>query len=154
MTLGGLLSAPPAIVAAGVDVFSDALRAQGAEVHDVDWRPPGFGDPADLPRSPSTRAGPPPTGRRSSGCWPPARELVDVRPARDVIGLADRTLLHSGPPLTWEMASGPDARRADRRLPVRGLGVRRSRRPRGSSPPARSRSTPATTTGRSARWRA
>ena len=48
MTLGGLLSAPPAIVAAGVDVFSDALRAQGAEVHDVDWRPPGFGDPADL----------------------------------------------------------------------------------------------------------
>ena len=48
MTLGGLLSAPPAIVAAGVDVFSDALRAQGAEVHDVDWRPPGFGDPDDL----------------------------------------------------------------------------------------------------------
>ena len=30
MSLGGLLSAPPAIVAAGVDVFSDALRAQGA----------------------------------------------------------------------------------------------------------------------------
>ena len=41
--LGGLLSAPPAIVAAGVDVFSDALRVQGADVHDVDWRPPAFG---------------------------------------------------------------------------------------------------------------
>ena len=36
-------SSPP-----GVDVFSDALRAQGAEVHDVDWRPPGFGDADDL----------------------------------------------------------------------------------------------------------
>ena len=48
MTLGGILTAPPTIVAAGVDVFSDALRAQGAEVHDVDWRPPGFGEPADL----------------------------------------------------------------------------------------------------------
>ena len=48
MTLGGLLDGPPAVVAAGVDVFSDALRAQGAEVHDVDWRPPGFGDAADL----------------------------------------------------------------------------------------------------------
>ena len=37
----------PSIVAAGVGVFSDALRAQGAEVHDADWRPPAFGDPAD-----------------------------------------------------------------------------------------------------------
>ena len=43
-----LLSRTPAVVAAGVDVFSAALRAQGADVHDVDWRPPGFGDPADL----------------------------------------------------------------------------------------------------------
>ena len=33
--------------------------------------------------------------------------LVDVRPAREVIGLRDRMLLHSGPPLTWETASGP-----------------------------------------------
>ena len=55
MTLGGLLSAPPAIVAAGVDVFSDALRAQGASVTDVDWRPPGFGDPADLAAIASSR---------------------------------------------------------------------------------------------------
>ena len=34
-------------------------------------------------------------------------QLVDVRPAREVIGLPDRMLLHSGPPLTWETASGP-----------------------------------------------
>ena len=43
-----LLSSPPVVVAAGVDVFSAALRDQGADVHDVYWRPPGFGDPADL----------------------------------------------------------------------------------------------------------
>ena len=53
MTLGGILTAPPTIVAAGVDVFSDALRAQGADVRDVDWRPPAFGDPADLTALPS-----------------------------------------------------------------------------------------------------
>jgi hypothetical protein len=107
MTLGGLLSAPPAIVAAGVDVFSDALRAQGVEVHDVDWRPPGFGDPADL----AALALDP---RRNSAnrvaverILAAGSQLVDVRPAREVIGLADRTLLHSGPPLTWETASGP-----------------------------------------------
>jgi hypothetical protein len=107
MTLGGLLSSPPAIVAAGVDVFSDALRAQGAEVHDVDWRPPGFGDPADL----AALALDP---RRNSAnrvaverILAAGSQLVDVRPAREVIGLADRMLLHSGPPLTWETASGP-----------------------------------------------
>jgi hypothetical protein len=107
MTLGGLLSGPPAVVAAGVDVFSDALRAQGAEVHDVDWRPPGFGaaeDIADLALDP----------RRASAnrvaverVLAAGSQLVDVRPAREVIGLPDRMLLHSGPPLTWETASGP-----------------------------------------------
>jgi hypothetical protein len=107
MTLGGLLSAPPAIVAAGVDVFSDALRAQGASVHDVDWRPPGFGDAADLAalaldprRNTANRVA-------VERVLAAGSQLVDVRPAREVIGLQDRTLLHSGPPLTWETASGP-----------------------------------------------
>ena len=81
--------------------------------------------PPTSPRSPSTRAGRRRTGRRSSGCSPRARVLVDVRPAREVIGLADRTLLHAGPPLTLGGRLGPDARCADRRLPLRGLGVRR-----------------------------
>jgi Protein of unknown function (DUF1116) len=107
MTLGGLLSAPPAIVAAGVDVFSDALRAQGADVHDVDWRPPGFGDPVDLAAlalDPRRNAANRVAVERILAA---GSQLVDVRPAREVIGLQDRTLLHSGPPLTWETASGP-----------------------------------------------
>ncbi|HEY4630932.1 MAG TPA: DUF1116 domain-containing protein [Blastococcus sp.] len=107
MSLGGLLSAPPAIVAAGVDVFSDALRAQGADVHDVDWRPPGFGDPVDLAAlalDPRRDAANRVAVERILAA---GSQLVDVRPAREVIGLQDRTLLHSGPPLTWETASGP-----------------------------------------------
>jgi hypothetical protein len=107
MSLGGLLSAPPAIVAAGVDVFSDALRAQGADVHDVDWRPPGFGDPGDLAAlalDPRRDAANRVAVERILAA---GSQLVDVRPAREVIGIQDRTLLHSGPPLTWETASGP-----------------------------------------------
>jgi hypothetical protein len=107
MSLGGLLSAPPAIVAAGVDVFSDALRAQGADVHDVDWRPPGFGDPVDLAAlalDPRRDAANRVAVERILAA---GSQLVDVRPAREVIGLQDRRLLHSGPPLTWETASGP-----------------------------------------------
>jgi hypothetical protein len=107
VTLGGLLSGPPAVVAAGVDVFSDALRAQGAEVHDVDWRPPGFGSAEDIADLALDR-------RRASAnrtaverVLAAGSQLVDVRPAREVIGLRDRMLLHSGPPLTWETASGP-----------------------------------------------
>jgi hypothetical protein len=107
MSLGGLLDGPPVVVAAGVDVFSDALRAQGAEVHDVDWRPPGFGsaeDIADLALDPRRAAANRVAVERVLAA---GSQLVDVRPAREVIGLPDRMLLHSGPPLTWETASGP-----------------------------------------------
>jgi hypothetical protein len=107
MTLADLLSAPPAIVAAGVDVFSDALRAQGAEVHDVDWRPPGFGDPADLAAlalDPRRAAANRTAVERVMAA---GSQLVDVRPAREVLGLPDRVLLHAGPPIAWADASGP-----------------------------------------------
>ncbi|RBY92535.1 DUF1116 domain-containing protein [Blastococcus sp. TF02A-30] len=107
MTLGGILSGPPAIVAAGVSVFSDALRAQGAEVHDVDWRPPGFGSAEDLAAvalDPRRAAANRTAVERLMAA---GSVLVDVRPARDVIGLADRTILHAGPPIEWADASGP-----------------------------------------------
>jgi hypothetical protein len=105
--LGGLLAAPPAVVAAGVDVFSDALRAQGAGVHDVDWRPPGFGDPADLAALAldARRA----TANRTAveRVMAAGSLLVDVRPASAVLDLPERTLLHAGPPIAWADASGP-----------------------------------------------
>ncbi|MFW3171666.1 DUF1116 domain-containing protein [Geodermatophilus sp. CPCC 206100] len=107
MSLGDLLSAPPAIVAAGVDVFSDALRAQGAEVHDVEWRPPGFGDPADLAAlalDPRRAAANRTAVERIMAA---GSQLVDVRPASEVLDLPERTLLHAGPPIAWADASGP-----------------------------------------------
>lgn len=105
--LGGLLAAPPAIVAAGVDVFSDALRAQGADVHDVDWRPPGFGDAADLTAlalDPRRAAANRTAVERVLAA---GSVLTDVRPAREVLDLPDRMLLHAGPPIEWADASGP-----------------------------------------------
>jgi hypothetical protein len=107
MTLEGLIATPPAIVAAGVDVFSDALRVQGTDVRHVDWRPPAFGDPADLaalaldPRRVAANR------TAVERVMAAGSHLVDVRPAREVIGLADRTLLHAGPPIEWADASGP-----------------------------------------------
>ncbi|HEX2072386.1 MAG TPA: DUF1116 domain-containing protein, partial [Geodermatophilus sp.] len=105
--LGGLLAAPPTIVAAGVDVFSDALRAQGVEVHDVDWRPPGFGDAGDLAAlalDPRRAAANRTAVERVLAA---GAVLVDVRPASEVLDLPERTLLHAGPPIEWADASGP-----------------------------------------------
>src|SRR4051812_33879977 len=124
MTLGGLLGGPPAIVAAGVDVFSDALRAQGAEVHDVDWRPPGFGDPADLAAlalNPRRNAANRVAVERILAA---GSQLVDVRPARgDRPAGPDAAALRSAADLGDRLR--PDAWRADRGLPLRGLGRRR-----------------------------
>jgi FdrA protein len=40
----GALAAPLAAVNVGLEVFHDALRAQGVAVVQVDWRPPAGGD--------------------------------------------------------------------------------------------------------------
>ncbi len=107
MSVRDLLSAPPTVVAAGVAVLSDALRAQGADVRDVDWRPPAFGDPADvaaLALDPRRAAANRTAVERLMAA---GSHLVDVRPAREVLGLGDRTLLHAGPPIEWADASGP-----------------------------------------------
>src|SRR6478672_935361 len=48
--LHGLLSGEPSVVTAGVGLFADALRAQAAQVTEVDWRPPMDGTEADLAR--------------------------------------------------------------------------------------------------------
>jgi hypothetical protein len=151
MSLDELLSGPPSIVAAGVDVFSDALRAQGADVHDVDWRPPAFGAPAELAAiALDTRRA---VANRTAveRVLAAGSQLVDVRPAREVLGLPDRTLLHAGPPIAWVDASGPCAVRSSAPACSR-AGPPRWRRRSGSSPPARSPWTPATTTPPSARW--
>jgi hypothetical protein len=102
-----LLSGTPAVVAAGVDVFSAALRAQGADVQDVDWRPPGFGDPADLATLALDRRRAAANRTAVERVMAAGSHLVDVRLARDVLGLGDRTLLHAGPPIGWDDASGP-----------------------------------------------
>jgi Protein of unknown function (DUF1116) len=102
-----LLRREPDLITAGVELFAAAAEAQAARVTRVDWRPPMPGTQADLD---VVMADP----RR----WDANREavrrmlavrphLVDVRPAAEVLGLARDDVLHAGPPITWEDASGP-----------------------------------------------
>ena len=105
--LQGLLTRDPAVVAAGADLFGEALRDQAVPVTDVEWRPPMEGTEQALaqvladPRL--TEANALALERITSA----EAELVRVAPASELLGLRPGEFLHSGPPLTWERASGP-----------------------------------------------
>ncbi|MPZ93472.1 MAG: DUF1116 domain-containing protein [Propionibacteriales bacterium] len=102
-----LLSEEPRVVTAGVELFADALAAQAVPTTQVDWRPPVAGTEADLavvmgdPRRAASNRTALERMLRSTA------ELVDVRPAAEVLGLQRGQFLHAGPPITWERASGP-----------------------------------------------
>jgi Protein of unknown function (DUF1116) len=92
----------------GLDLFADALEAQGVETARVEWRPPAvepspataaiFNDPR-IAAANATAVG------RLIESRP---VLVDVRPAREALpGMTERTFFHAGPPLDWASASGP-----------------------------------------------
>jgi len=105
--LRGLLSADVSVATAGVSLFADALRAQAVPVTETAWQPPLAGTAADLavvladPRREEANAE---AFRRMTAA---GADLVDVRPAREALGLEKGTFLHAGPPITWERASGP-----------------------------------------------
>jgi Protein of unknown function (DUF1116) len=105
-----------AAVNVGLDLFADAVRAQGAETVEVDWRPPAGGDPATI--------------RALESLWGRHGELVSsaneeavarieaaspqavaVARAADVIPvLSGRTLLHSGTEIEFERVCDPQRR--------------------------------------------
>ncbi len=103
----GPTSSPSHVVSAGADLFADAVAAQALAVSRVDWRPPMPGTEADL----ATVAGDPlrhAANQRALGAMlGVTARLVDVAPARDVLGLTAGQFLHAGPPISWERASGP-----------------------------------------------
>ncbi|RIQ18808.1 YlbE family protein [Jiangella rhizosphaerae] len=102
-----LLGAEPRVVSAGVDLFAAALAAQAVPVTTVDWRPPVAGTEDALTRVLADPRRPDANALALSRMLEAGAELVDVRPARDVLGLEPGQFLHAGPPITWERASGP-----------------------------------------------
>src|SRR5215208_6959152 len=89
----------------GLSTFAEALRAQGAQVVEVDWRPPAGGDGKALELLTSlwgahgdrVAAGNAEAVARIEASVPRA---VSVAPAADVVpGLREGLLPHSGPPI-------------------------------------------------------
>ena len=102
-----------AVINIGLPLFADAVRDQGKPVQQLDWRIPAGGDADALAalerlygaRSEAIDRANAEVLRRLDEGVP---MLVDVATASEVMtGLADRTLLHCGPPIAWDAVSDP-----------------------------------------------
>ena len=100
----------------GLSTFAESLRAQGAPVVDVDWRPPAGGDPRALElrtelwatHGDRIASGNAEAVARIEGSAPRA---LTVAPAGEVVpDLHDGLLLHSGPPIEWSRVCDPQRR--------------------------------------------
>jgi hypothetical protein len=97
----------------GLPLFGEAIRAQGAEATDVDWRIPAGGK--DHLVGALTRL----YGRHAERVDRANREavrrldegvplLVEIGPAAELVpAMGRRTILHPGPPLPWERYCDP-----------------------------------------------
>lgn len=98
---------PTGVVAVGAGLFADAVADQAVPVTRVDWQPPMTDTEDDL----AAVAGDPlrrdANERALAAMLATNAHLVDVAPAREVLGLEPGQFLHAGPPITWEHASGP-----------------------------------------------
>jgi len=107
MAIQDLFDQPLKAVNVGLESFAGSLHDQGVEVIHVDWRPPleGYVPITHTPDGIDIDAANAEAVTRIRSGRP---LLVGMGIARDVIpGLGERTLLHAGPPITWERMCGP-----------------------------------------------
>jgi hypothetical protein len=99
-----LLRDPLVAVTAGPALFASALVAQGVAVMRVDWQPPAAEGLASLWCESVDAA-----NRLAVDRLLGAHQILgDVRPAIEVVpGMTRETVLHAGPPITWDRMSGP-----------------------------------------------
>ena len=114
-SIDGLLNAEVRVINIGLRGFADDLRSRKTPVVQMDWSPPPAADErinnlldkldsdADLLSRIDTANR---EAHRRMLTGDPV--LIDVMPARQAIpNFPERTLLHSGPPLTWDRMCGP-----------------------------------------------
>jgi hypothetical protein len=97
----------------GITMFRDDLARQGATVAQVDWRPPANGKP-ELLAALDRLAAPAVAARIEAANAQAVRRIMTSQPmlvgfgrAIDVVpGMTPTTILHAGPPITWERMNG------------------------------------------------
>lgn len=111
MTSDTLLRAPLKVVNIGLESFARDLERRGVPVAQVEWAPPARGNAklAALVAKLNGREDVDAANRQVLERLLTAEPvLVDVQPAGKMLpGLADRMILHAGPPIAWERMCGP-----------------------------------------------
>ncbi len=105
------------VVNLGLSSFAETLRTSRIPVIDVDWRPPAGGNPELIRIIDDLKSddGQSWTSQVTDANAIAIEQLLSAEPhiigigiAKDVIpGMADNTILHAGPPITWEAMCGP-----------------------------------------------
>jgi len=97
----------PRVVTAGVERLAEALAQQGAPHTAVAWQPPPDGSVDALGKVLADPRRAPANAEAAGRMLAAGAQLVDVRPAGEVVGLEPGRFCHAGPPIGWERASGP-----------------------------------------------
>ena len=111
MAIKDLFGKPLKVVNLGNEGFADELKSVGVETIHLDWKPAARGqaellDALDkLSGNPAIEAANLEALNRVNAAQP---TLVDILPAIDAVpGMTRNTILHAGPPITWDRMSGP-----------------------------------------------
>jgi Protein of unknown function (DUF1116) len=99
------------VVNVGLPAFAEAIRTAGGRALQVEWSPPGAGDPevarrlAGLINHPAVEA----ANRQAFAAYQAAQPVLEgVGVAGAVVpGMGERTVLYSGPPIPWARMCGP-----------------------------------------------
>jgi hypothetical protein len=114
MSINSLFSTDLKPVNLGLDMFAEDLTAQGVAPVRMDWTPPGGGDPEII--AALGRLERPEVAERIAAANEEAvGRVLAAQPflegfgqAIDTVpGMTRTTILHAGPPITWERMSGP-----------------------------------------------
>ena len=103
-----ILRGPLRVINLGVEDFADSLGKQGSDVISVDWTPPAGGDPNLAALLDRLKGCDSPNDRAVESLVSARPVWEDVAAAREAIpGMDEDTILHAGPPVTWERMCGP-----------------------------------------------
>lgn len=114
MSINELFSQDLSALNLGLDMFGAEMREQGATVTSLDWAPPGNGDPKLIDALRRLEA-PEVADRIAEANQEVLHRVLSSQPvlkaygrALDVVpGMTEKTILHAGPPITWEKMSEP-----------------------------------------------
>ncbi|WP_423801985.1 DUF1116 domain-containing protein [Neobacillus sp. SAB-20_R2A] len=109
-----LFKGKPNVINVGIESFKEDLAKQGAEVIHLEWTPPGRGNPA-LIAALDKFEDPAILKRIEEANKLAVERIINSHPVligydqaiNCVPGMTKKTILHAGPPITWDKMNGP-----------------------------------------------